>query len=179
MKNKYIYFTVPVILAVIFYFLWMFSASTMYVTPDEERFYLYNDENTYLMVSMYPDNEIIIDQFYFDNAGNMAAESRTFDIKGQTCKKLFGNYYFYGNSIFSVLNLQKAPENTKPAFVSMTCTSYTSYGIDETGREKEGSINQGYIYYSDDQFIINDMVFNRIEEEDIPSEIILLISVLQ
>ena len=142
---------------------------TPYTTPNEDAYYLCEEDGICFVAATGANNVITLAQTYY-GADGIAAESRVFTVKGIAGKKIIGPYYLLGESVFGI---RKAPYDTRPAAVTLTCTEYNSYGIDSTNREKEGSKIKGVLYQSEKYLILDNQIHERIAEEDLPAEVLL------
>ena len=104
-------------------------------------------------------------QTYYDpQAQAMAASRACFLLSGETGRHLFGSYYLLGDSWFSV---RKAPYDTKLYHLNLTFVDYRSFNVTNPS------------HFSDEYFIRQDKIFQRIEADEIPKELVLPLTKLE
>lgn len=138
-----------------------------YFTPDETAIYYTQNENDYYIVSLCPGNELILSHSYADRDNSIyAAEQTIWSISGEQGRKLLGQFYILGESLFGI---RKAPLDTCTVDLNMKCISYLNYNTIDASNEYEGAFMEQLVYISDNYFVMDDMILDRINsEEDLP-----------
>jgi len=148
--------------------LWM-STVSLYKTPEEEAIYWRQNGADHIMITLCPENEIILSHSYADTEqGIYAAEQTIWRVGGEKGKKLFSSYYVLGNSLFGI---KKAPKDTFPVDLNMKCVSYLNYNTVDASSAYDGITEEQIVYISENYFILDDLILSRVEsEEEIPFE---------
>ena len=84
--------------------------------------------------------------------------------------------YLLGDSWFSV---RKAPYDTKPYHLNLTFVDYRSFNVTNPSHFSDGQKFTDDIYLSDEYFIRQDEIFQRIEADEIPKELVLPLTKLE
>ncbi len=172
-KRKSVLDFVGFILGILF-LVWAFrvySSFSPYRAPDETKFYYLQSGNNYRLMALDTDSTLWDYQTYYDpQAQAMAASRACFLLSGETGRHLFGSYYLLGDSWFSV---RKAPYDTKPYYLNLTFVDYRSFNVTNPSHFSDGQKFTDDIYLSDEYFIRQDEIFQRIEADEIPKELVL------
>lgn len=178
-KKKSVWDFVGFILGILF-LIWAFSvysSSSPYRVPDETKFYYLQTGNNYRLMALDTDSTLWDYQAYYDPQTHAMAASRAcFLLSGETGRHLFGSYYLIGDSWFSV---RKAPYDTKPYHLNLIFVDYQSFNVSNSSRFSDGQEFTDDIYLSDEYFIRQDEIFQRIEADEIPKELVLPLSKLE
>lgn len=172
-KRKSVLDFIGFILGILF-LVWAFrvySSFSPYRAPDETKFYYLQSGNNYRLMALDTESTLWDYQTYYDpQAQAMAASRACFLLSGETGRHLFGSYYLIGDSWFSA---RKAPYDTKPYHLNLTFVDYQSFNVTNPSYFSDGQKFTDDIYLSDEYFIRQDEIFQRIEADEIPKELVL------
>ena len=137
----------------------------------KQKFYYLQSGNNYCLMALDTDSTLWDYQTYYDpQAQAMAASRACFLLSGETGRHFVWLLLF--DRRFLVLR-PKSSYDTKAYHLNLTFVDYRSFNVTNPSHFSDGQKFTDDIYLSDEYFIRQDEIFQRIEADEIPKELVL------